>query len=151
MSLLSISSIRTTIFWKPKRICRNPVAHTLSDNGFQNILWSLKGTHLSITNSVNPEVILPLKSRSPVRVIQTEKGNTIALPTLEKLLVDIYKENKVFHFVQGAEMETIFQNAFNRYSINHTTFFGYAKRRGKETELRTLLSKLISDLVKNIG
>lgn len=52
------------------------------------------GTHLSITNSVHPVIILPLKSRSPVQYIKTEKGKKIALPTLEKLLVDIYKEEE---------------------------------------------------------
>jgi len=142
---------KDTYLLETEKDLEESVAHTLSDNGFQNILWSLKGTHLSITNSANPVVILPLKSRSPVQLIQTDNGNTIALPTLEKLLVDIYKENKVFHFVQGAEMERIFQNAFSRYWINFTTFFGYAKRRGKEAKLRSFLSQHIPDLVKNIG
>ena len=75
----------------------------------------------------------------------------ITLPTLEKLLVDIYDEDKMFHFVQGAEIERIFQNALNRYSINYTTFFGYAKRRGKEINLWALFSKHFQELLKNIN
>lgn len=142
---------RDTYLLETEKDLEESVAHTLSENGFNNILWSLKGTHLSITNSVDPVVILPLKSRSPVQYIKTEKGKKIAFPTLEKLLVDIYEENKIFHFIQGAEMERIFQNALNRYSINYTTFFGYAKRRGKEINLRAFFSKYFPELLKNIN
>jgi hypothetical protein len=127
------------------------VAHTLSENSFNNVIWSLRAIHFSVINSVNPVVVLPLKSRAPVQQVKTQNGKMISLPTLEKLLVDIYEEDKIFHFIQEAEMETIFKNALNRYTINYTTFFGYANRRGKEKNLRAFFSQHFPELLKNIN
>lgn len=140
---------REEYLFETEKDLQESVAHTLSDNGFRNILWGLRGTHVSFVNSVNPIIVLPLISRAPLQQIQSEKGHEISVPTLEKMLVDVFDDNRIFHFVQGSEMERIFENAFNRYSINLTTFFAYGKRRGKEIELQEFLSRLFPDMLLN--
>lgn len=122
------------------------LAYTLNDSSY-HVVWSLKGTHLSVFDETI--IVLPLITRAPIQDIKAGES-IISVPTLEKMLVDIYQENKVFHFVQGAEMERIFENALSRYAINYTTLFGYAKRRGKENDLRNFLSAHFPDKLKNI-
>ena len=119
---------------------QDSVWNIFSDNGYQNILWSLRGSHISIKNSIDPIVIMPLITRAPVQEVITGKGVSVKLPTLEKILVDIYEDDQIFHFIQGAEMEKIFSNAIDRYAINYSTLFAYAKRRSKAPALRAFLS-----------
>jgi hypothetical protein len=142
---------RELFLFETEKDLEESLAHTLSDNGYNNVIWSVKATHLSIINAADPIVILPLISRAPIQEIETEEKKAVSLPTLEKILVDIYKDEKLFYFVKGAEMEKIFKHAFDRYSINYTTFFGYAKRRGKDTDLHAYLLNHFPELLKNIS
>jgi hypothetical protein len=113
------------------------LAHNLADNGY-NILRDLRG---SLMKAYQKMVIsFPLISRAPIqRIID---GRTVVMvPTIEKIMVDIYQDQKIYHFIQGEEMIRIFENVINRYSINYSTLFTYAKRRGKEDELRTFINE----------
>jgi hypothetical protein len=140
---------RDNILFETEKDLIESVAHTLADNGYSSMITY---SHLiSFTSSITPVILQSLISRSPLQHIETKEGKPLPVPTLEKILVDIYANENVFHFVQGAEMERIFQHAIDRYSINYTTFFGYAKRRGKETGLRAFLLNHFPELLKNIN
>jgi len=142
---------RDTFIVETEKDLMESVAYTLLDNGFHNVLWAIQATHLSITQSEDPIFLLPLISRAPLQKVITGKSKSVTCPTLEKMLVDIYNDNRVFHFVQGAELETIFDHALRRFAINWTTLFGYAKRRGKESALRTFLDQHFPDIrIKNM-
>jgi hypothetical protein len=141
---------RELLLIETEKDLQESLAYTLADNGYNNVIWSLKATHLSLTNSIDPITILPLISRAPVQYIQTGE-TSVSLPILEKILVDIYQEEKLFYFIQGAEMGRIFEHAFDCYSINYTSFFGYAKRRGKEVELHAFMTKYFPEILKNIS
>jgi hypothetical protein len=65
------------------------------------------------------------------------------------MLVDIFKDNRIFHFVQG-DLEKIFEDALTRYAINFTTLFGYAKRRNKEADLRAYLDDHFPNLLEKM-
>lgn len=142
-------STREEYLIETEKDLQESIAYSLSDNGFKNIILEVKGTHIKFYDATNPIIILPLVSRAPIQFISLQSGETIAVPTLEKMLVDIFDDVRVFYHVQGAEMERIFKNAIMRYSFNTTTFFAYAKRRGKEVELRELLTKLFPDKLLN--
>jgi len=80
-------------------------------------------------------IIKPLISEAP---IQNIKGvNTISI---EKLLVDIFCDDMIFYAQQGAEMRTIFNEAFTKYSINQSKMLRYANRRGKKESFQKYLS-----------
>ena len=81
-------------------------------------------------------VLESLVTKSPVQQV-----NKIVTVTLEKLIIDLISNQKLFAPFQGSEMIHILNTAYNRYSIHFTTLFHYAKRRGKETELTELLHK----------
>jgi hypothetical protein len=88
-------------------------------------------------------VLQPMVTKSPV--IETNSVTTI---TLEKLLVDLLSDKKLFTVFQGSELIHIINTAYNRYSIDFTRLFHYAGRRGKEFELTELLKK--TDIPINI-
>lgn len=80
-------------------------------------------------------VIKPLVSKAP-----TQKVKNITVPTIEKILVDIFSESKLFSAFQGSELVHITNNAYNRYAVDATKISNYAKRRGKEKELIKFLA-----------
>jgi hypothetical protein len=88
-------------------------------------------------------VLQSLVSKSPI-----QKVNKLITVTLEKLIVDLYSDKKLFAVFQGNEWIHIVNNAYNRYSIDFTKLFHYAKRRGKEAELTQVLNK--TDIPKQL-
>jgi len=89
-------------------------------------------------------VLLPLVSKSPI-----QKVNNVATTTLEKLIIDLYSDKKIFLAFQGSELVHIVNNAYNRYAIDFTKVFHYAKRRRKDIELPQFFTDK-TDIPKNI-
>ena len=89
-------------------------------------------------------VLLPLVTKSPL-----QKIDKIQTTTLEKLIVDLYSDKKLFAFFQGSELAHIINTAYNRYAIDFTTLFHYANRRRKDVNLKNFL-KDKTDIPKNI-
>lgn len=80
-------------------------------------------------------IIKTLISEAPIQ--KTNEFNTISL---EKLLVDIFCDPTIFSAQQGAEMRTIFKEAFTKYSVNRSRMLRYANRRRKKESLQIYLS-----------
>jgi len=102
-----------------------------------------------ISESNNPIVIKKLITRSPIGKI-TEKKVKLMVPLLEKILVDLYSDEKLFYFYHGAELKYIFENAITNYTLNFTRLYNYAGRREKEAEIKTYLKKNMGHLLKDI-
>jgi hypothetical protein len=97
-------------------------------------------------------VIKPLISRSPKQkiMVKDKSRDKIFVPTLEKILVDVYSDAVTFYSIQGSELDTLFENAIKRYKINFTKLFSYAKRRNKENQIKSYLKKNHGDFVKDL-
>ena len=108
-----------------------------------------KDIDVYISESNYPIIIKKLVTRSPV-VKMTENRAKLAIPQLEKILVDLYSEKKIFYFYQGFELTNIFKNALTNYAINFTKLFNYARRRQKEDELKSYLSTNMKYMLKDI-
>lgn len=108
-----------------------------------------KAIDFYISESQRPVIIKKLITRSPISK-RTEKRIKFYTPLLEKILVDIYSENKLFYFYQGGELMHIYKNILKSYTINYTKLFSYAKRRDKEQEIKLFLNNNMYHLVKNI-
>jgi len=104
---------------------------------------------LYVRENEMPIVLKPLISRSPV-VKQAYHSEKLAVPLLEKILVDIYTDVFIFNYIQGAELERIFETAIRRYAVNFTTLFSYARRRNKEEQLKAYLKNNFSHLLNSI-
>ena len=102
-----------------------------------------------VSESKNPVIIKKLITRSPVAK-RTEKRTKFYTPLLEKILVDLYAESKLFYFYQGAELIHIYENALKNYTINYTKLLGYAKRREKEQDIKQFITNNIPHLAENI-
>lgn len=104
---------------------------------------------LYLSESENPAVIKRLITRSPIDM-QTQKKVKVYTPYLEKILVDLYCEEKLFYFFQGSELVHIYENAIKNYPINFSRLFNYANRRGKEKEIKEYLKSNLQHIVKNL-
>ena len=72
----------------------------------------------------DPIIVIPLISQSPHTTY-----NGIPFPKLEKILVDIFVDEKIFFAFQGEELINIYISAFETYWMNERTMFRYALRR----------------------
>lgn len=93
-----------------------------------------------IVNEKEIFIVKPLVSEAP-----TQNINNVETATIEKMLVDIFCDDVIFSAQQGAEMRTIFKNAFDKYTINQSKMLRYADRRRKKEELNKF-AKTISNL-----
>jgi hypothetical protein len=102
-----------------------------------------------IAESNYPVVIKKLITRSPI-ARRKEKRVTFYTPLLEKILVDLFVEEKLFYYLQGSELMHIYEYAISNYAINFTKLFSYAKRREKEQAIKQYMMNHISHLVKDM-
>lgn len=97
-----------------------------------------------VIGAESPFVILNLIMKAPVKKI-----NKVSVPTLEKILVDLYADQNTFYMYQGHELKEIFRNALKKYLLNYTKLFHYARRRGKEKELKNYLNSNFKEQVED--
>ena len=86
-------------------------------------------------------VVKQLVGESPL-----EHDAGIPTPSVEKIIVDLYCGGPAFSFLQGNEMMMIIETMMNRYVINFSKLIRYASRRGKEEELKRILSKFMANI-----
>ena len=108
-----------------------------------------KTIDLYIAESNQPIIIKKLLTRAPISN-RTEKKNKFFIPTLEKMLVDLYAEEKLFYYLQGSELIHIYENAITSYTINFTKLFSYARRREREQQIKQFMTNHMFHLVKDI-
>jgi hypothetical protein len=102
-----------------------------------------------MSESQNPVIIKKLITRSPISK-RKEKKFEIYTPLLEKILVDLFTEKKLFYFYQGAELIHIYENVLKNYTLNYTKLFSYAKRRDQEQDIKQFMNNHMYHLVKDI-
>ena len=108
-----------------------------------------KAMNLYIPESKHPVVIKKLLTRAP-QSKRTESKINFYTPALEKILVDLFAEERLFYYLQGGELINIYENALSNYTINFTRLFSYAKRREKEHNIKQFMTNHMLHLVKDI-
>ena len=88
--------------------------------------------------SSNTEEVIIIKNL--VTESPTVKNNKIAIPTLEKLLVDIIIDKELFVTQQG-ELDFMYKTAFSKYDVNKAKMKRYAIRRNKEQDLEKMINR----------
>mgnify|MGYP003624397580 FL=1 len=102
-----------------------------------------------ISESTIPVVIKRLVTRAPISKLKNKK-NIVPVATLEKIMVDLFADENLYHFYQGSELINIYEKILERYSINFTKLFSYAKRRKKEQEIKQFMNNHIPNILENI-
>lgn len=123
-----------------------PVFHYLQNFKKYNVFLQPNERELEryVHEKENSIIIKQLVTKSPLQII--DKVPTV---TLEKIIVDIYSDKKIFEAYQGSEFAHMINNISKKYSFDMTTLLNYAKRRTKEKELKEFLL-LKTDLPKTI-
>ena len=123
-----------TIFVETAREGKETVFHSLTDK-YKQVFLSPTQKEMDLYLDPNKQNIFvkPLVSEAPL-----QGKTTIKVPKIEKLLVDIYCD-KDFFYLQGAEYDYIWENAFSLYNINTSTLLRYATRRGVKDEFNKML------------
>lgn len=111
-------------------------------DSLQSVFYTLKNNNNTIfieptnemienylSNVKNPIILKTLISEAPVQTVQN-----ILVPTIEKILVDLFCDKDLFFAFQGNELRIIFQNVFSKYTINQNKMIRYANRRGRKEE-----------------
>ena len=118
---------RFAIILEIEKVAQDAVFYFLRDLKFQVFINPSKEVLENyIPCETNPLIIKTLITEAPTQII-----DNIKVPTLEKILVDIYCDNEIFISQQGAEMKTIFETAIYKYTLNKDKMLRYARRRGK--------------------
>lgn len=92
---------------------------------------------LYATNADNIMIVTSLVSEAPVRHIEG-----VPVPMLEKMLVDIFCNDVFFAAQQGSEMNNIFKEAFEKYTLSENKMIRYADRRRKKTAFLKYLNNV---------
>lgn len=78
-------------------------------------------------------IIKPFVTEAPIKKI-----NNIVVPSLEKIIVDIHRDPDL-DYMRGSESYYMFEAAFDQYLINTSKLMRYARRRGCEDKLLSLI------------
>ncbi|OBX21191.1 hypothetical protein LX77_03550 [Gelidibacter algens] len=95
---------------------------------------------LYVNNSEDVIILKHLISEAPLHEIEN-----IVVPTLEKLLVDMTIDAKVYAAQQG-EIKLIYANAFDKYEVNKNKMKRYAYRRNREKEVENLTNLTLAKI-----
>ncbi len=79
-------------------------------------------------------VIIPLTSEAP-----TQKMDGVKTTTIEKLLVDLICDVKLYEAFQGIELAYIIKEVFRKYPVNKDKMFRYAKRRRRGEKVENMI------------
>ena len=82
-------------------------------------------------------IVKSLVSEAPMQNLQG-----VQTITIEKMLVDIFSDETIFAAQQGGEMQNIFREAYNRYTIHESRMLRYADRRRKKESFDKYLNKV---------
>jgi hypothetical protein len=99
---------------------------------------------LYVNDNANAIILKKLITKSPLQLVEG-----VPTITLEKMIVDVFSDKKLFEAFQGSELLQIINNANEKYAINTTTLLNYANRRSKRGDIVGYLIEK-SDLPKTI-
>lgn len=114
------------------------VFHVLKEEGYTAFLKpGAEIINNYLRDASHPVIVKPLISEAPIQEI-----DQIPTITLEKLLVDLFTDTVIFTTYQGKELSTIYQEAFNAFTVNVKKLLRYADRRKQRTKITDFLERL---------
>jgi len=144
-------SSKSTLFIEVEKGFEESLFYALMDNSHREVFLKPDKNVIDfyVSESNQPVIIKKLLSRAPL-MKRTERKVTFYTATLEKILVDLFAEERLFYYLQGGELIHIYENALSKYSINFTKLFSYAKRREREHDIKQFMTNHMFHLVKDI-
>lgn len=90
-------------------------------------------------NSLDAVIVRPLVHEAPLSEFKGYK-----VPRIEKMLVDAAGDAEL-DYMGGSELYTIFENAFDAYTINKSKLLRYASRRNRKERIIQILKDTKND------
>lgn len=142
---------KSTLFIEVEKGFEDTLFYALKDSSRREVFVNPdeKTIDFYIAESNQPVIIKKLLTRAPL-MKRTENKVNFNTPTLEKILVDLFAEERLFYYLQGGELIHIYENALSNYTINFTKLFSYAKRREREQDIKQFMNNHLFHLVKDI-
>jgi hypothetical protein len=106
------------------------------NNIFPNVYINPDNTFFDRYISVLDNVVIVKNLNSEAPILKLKE---LTIPTIEKIVVDILIDDKLFAAQQG-ELDFIFKSAFDKYAINESKMKRYAARRNRETQLENIMN-----------
>ncbi|NQV17927.1 MAG: hypothetical protein HQ534_05220 [Armatimonadetes bacterium] len=128
------------IFIEVEKELVNSVFSLLIDNNYKNVYIEPDKfvTETYVSENQISIIVKFLITKSP---IQSVKNSTV--PKLEKILVDLFSDNKYLVAYKGYEQKIIFVNAFDNYQLNLSNLINYSRRRKKD---KIIIEFLIAEI-----
>jgi DNA-binding Lrp family transcriptional regulator len=138
INLFSHNLINFNLFFVDvERDAVNAVYYKLKENN-KNVV-NIRKTYDDISELAGNICIRPLVSHTPLQMQEQ-----IYVATLEKILVDLAIDKEFFPF-QGNEIFTIYESAFEKYTINESTMLRYAARKDKKKKIKEIIDAIKQD------
>ena len=102
----------------------------------QKNVVNIRKTYDDISDLAGNICIRPLVSHAPLQM--QEK---IQVARLEKILVDLATDKEFFPF-QGNEIFSIYENAFEKFTINESSMLRYAARKEKRDNVKEIINTI---------
>ena len=133
-------AVNNYIVVEVEKIVIDLIVNLLKENYFkkytiilQEILNNNRDLFLNYENFI---IVKPLHIKSPLKKIENRKYISI-----EKIMVDLYVD-KLYIQYQGKELQTIYQNIFEKYDLNLKKLFKYAKFRTDISKFKKFINNL---------
>lgn len=142
---------KSSLFIEVEKGFEESLFYTLKDKMHKDVFLNpdIKAIDFYIAESNQPVIIRKLLTRAPLAK-RTEKKFRFYTPALEKILVDLFAEERLFYYLQGSELIHIYKNALSNYTVNFTRLFSYAKRREREQDIKQFMTNHMSHLIKDV-
>ncbi len=120
-----------------ERDSMDAIYHSLKDS-YKNTFRepSLQVMEDFVFESKETIIVKNLISESPLQTV-----DSVPVPTIEKILVDVIADSDIFFFLQGMEMVYVFKNVIESYTVNMDRLKRYARRRNREHEVREVINQ----------
>lgn len=117
------------IFVEVEKDLVNSVFNLLLDNDFENVYIEPDKfvTETYVSENQTSIIVKSMITKSPIQSVKNVK-----VPKLEKILVDLYSDNKYLDAYKGYEQKIIFENAYAKYQLNLSNLINYSRRRKKD-------------------
>jgi len=107
----------------------------LLKNSFPSVLISPTPANFMRYSQNNSIIIEKLSSRYPKNPKQIHRCS------IEKLIVDLFAERTISSIVSKGDYPAALETIFERYKVNETKLFNYARMRYVEKEIRTMIKE----------
>ena len=133
---------RNTIFIFVDNEVINFVFNTLKDTFKNKVMLSPRIIEFNQYRSEDMIILRRLVSESP------QNPKKLWYITLEKMLVDIMADSLIKETFSESEYKSIYENAFNKYIVDESKMFRYARRRNVADKIKNFIKNETNIMLK---